>query len=631
MLIGRVGSHIVVCSEHHEIGHPVVTFADRGGFDARLEHRTDQPGIKLASHPAPGLRGETRRYRQRRRLGRQTSLDALRRGVRQVVVHFDGCRSVQHCFDVLHNQHGLSIHFMVDSDGTIYQTLDLLHCAYHAAGVNEVSVGIELQNRADALRWPNAYGGHRPKVVCRIHDDNMLAFDFTDAQYRAMSKLCGALAKILYVPVEAPGTWTTIEKPRLFRGFIGHYHVTRKKWDPGPWDFGRLFRNIGSRVFAPVPIDLSRSEEIEADDTRFASKLRSLSERSRHQGLASFPVGPLGRSRLWHGGQHLTSPHLETVRAIAHGIIVLAKLAIAPGLGSRSFVLIRHRLETERRAYTFFSLYYHLEPDVPGSREAPPWTHLDEETREELAAERTVFLWQPVDAGDPIGRVGIAGPRALRQPQIHFAIFSREDLTQVSRRSDWQVIEAIRESRFCRVEKLIDYFDRPNQGNPRDGLVDRRELLSFYRDRARAYQLRRLAVRYPAEWTPGGWDELQRMPELKSMGRQTLRRLIREQIDPTLWWNSRAAKHANLPGDGYVYAYDPLEFVAWYRTLLRKTQDARATALQVHRGKWLGVDKQKNYVLDSDSVLAMTDAEDTATGRTEVEITLEDMIDGYPE
>jgi tyrosyl-tRNA synthetase len=45
------------------------------------------------------------------------------------------------CFKVLHDARDLSVHFMLDLDGTIYQTLDLKERAWHATTSNSRSVG----------------------------------------------------------------------------------------------------------------------------------------------------------------------------------------------------------------------------------------------------------------------------------------------------------------------------------------------------------------------------------------------------------------------------------------------------------------------------------------------------------
>src|SRR5690606_1903341 len=47
---------------------------------------------------------------------------------------------------ILHDRRGLSVHFMLDIDGTIYQTLDLKERAWHATIANDRSIGIEIAN-----------------------------------------------------------------------------------------------------------------------------------------------------------------------------------------------------------------------------------------------------------------------------------------------------------------------------------------------------------------------------------------------------------------------------------------------------------------------------------------------------
>ena len=49
------------------------------------------------------------------------------------------------CQKVL-DKRGISVHFLIDNDGTIYQTLDLQHAAFHAGKVNRKSVGVEISN-----------------------------------------------------------------------------------------------------------------------------------------------------------------------------------------------------------------------------------------------------------------------------------------------------------------------------------------------------------------------------------------------------------------------------------------------------------------------------------------------------
>ena len=73
-------------------------------------------------------------------------LPLLQEKVDQFVVHFDVTGTSRQCFKVLHDQRCLSVHFMLDLDGTVYQTLDLKERAWHATTSNTRSVGIEIAN-----------------------------------------------------------------------------------------------------------------------------------------------------------------------------------------------------------------------------------------------------------------------------------------------------------------------------------------------------------------------------------------------------------------------------------------------------------------------------------------------------
>jgi hypothetical protein len=93
-----------------------------------------------------------------------TTEEEIRDAIDKVVIHYDACGSSAKCFDVLHNQRGLSCHFLIDVDGTIYQTLDARERAWHATTANDSSVGVELAhrgrwnvNRRDQLRAPSSH------------------------------------------------------------------------------------------------------------------------------------------------------------------------------------------------------------------------------------------------------------------------------------------------------------------------------------------------------------------------------------------------------------------------------------------------------------------------------------------
>ena len=74
-------------------------------------------------------------------------LPLLQSNVDQFVLHFDVAVYIsRNCFKTLQDKRDLSVHFMLDLDGTIYQTLDLKERARHATSSNNRSVGIEIAN-----------------------------------------------------------------------------------------------------------------------------------------------------------------------------------------------------------------------------------------------------------------------------------------------------------------------------------------------------------------------------------------------------------------------------------------------------------------------------------------------------
>ena len=70
-----------------------------------------------------------------------------KRNIRLFVNHWDVCLDSTRCNDVL-NKRGISVHFLIDNDGTIFQTLDMQHGAWHGSSgrVNRASVGVEISN-----------------------------------------------------------------------------------------------------------------------------------------------------------------------------------------------------------------------------------------------------------------------------------------------------------------------------------------------------------------------------------------------------------------------------------------------------------------------------------------------------
>ncbi len=146
----------MVCGQLYHTTTRVVLWTDPGGYDAyRIEPRTagqEAAAGKEAGNTVP-RRGN--RFGTRTKGLTQEEIERVRAGgwdpgtlgrvVDQFVIHFDAAGTSKRCFQVLERR-GLSVHFMLDLDGTIYQTLDAKEAAWHATIANGRSIGVEVAN-----------------------------------------------------------------------------------------------------------------------------------------------------------------------------------------------------------------------------------------------------------------------------------------------------------------------------------------------------------------------------------------------------------------------------------------------------------------------------------------------------
>src|ERR1043165_7559915 len=158
-IVRRTGDEMVVAGQFVHTGTRIVLWMDPGGYDAyRVERRfspfdssaweTSRLAVaELTSPNRYGLRrgnltaGQIEQVR-----GGGWDLPLLQQIVDQFVIHYDAAGTSRECFAVLHDLRDLSVHFMLDLDGTIYQTLDAKERAWHATSSNTRSVGIEIAN-----------------------------------------------------------------------------------------------------------------------------------------------------------------------------------------------------------------------------------------------------------------------------------------------------------------------------------------------------------------------------------------------------------------------------------------------------------------------------------------------------
>ena len=185
------------------------------------------------------------------------------------------------CFQVLQDQRGLSVQFMLDLDGTIYQTLDAKEAAWHAtvangrdrsasrsptsapmksalpipwgSGISPDSAGrIHLVNpeagKAVDTIDPSLRPSRGEKVVGTIQGQQLEQYDLTPQQYEALARLTATLCTVFPkircdYPRDEKGACIPHKLPaeqlNHYQGILGHYHVQTNKVDPGPafqWD-----------------------------------------------------------------------------------------------------------------------------------------------------------------------------------------------------------------------------------------------------------------------------------------------------------------------------------------------------------------------------------------------------------
>jgi N-acetylmuramoyl-L-alanine amidase len=295
-LAPRKGDEIVVAGQFVHTGTRVVLWMDPGGYDAyRVERRfsplnksdwdTSQAEVReLTSPNRYNLRRDNLTPEELERVrGGGWDLPTVQRVVDQFVIHFDACGTSRQCFNVLQDHRDLSVHFMLDLDGTIYQTLDVKERAWHATSSNSRSVGIEIanigaygvneknplgdwyapdSNGQTRITIPDKFGdgglrtpgfiGHparaRP-ITGIIQGQELVQYDFTQEQYRALARLTAALCHVLPkiacdYPRDGHGKLLLQKLPadelKHYQGVLGHFHIQTDKVDPGPafnWDY----------------------------------------------------------------------------------------------------------------------------------------------------------------------------------------------------------------------------------------------------------------------------------------------------------------------------------------------------------------------------------------------------------
>jgi hypothetical protein len=658
----KPSNKLVIGDQEFSIDWPTYNFRDADpGFNAYLETCTVHSGGRCGPggapyEPAKGLEGKTKRYRPRHYTEKRSP--ALAKAlVKQFVVHLDGCINAEMCWNVLHNERGLSCHFILDNDGTIYQTLDLIDCAYHACGLNETSIGIEICNRGNAALYPNDYARQNMKrdvVVCEVNHEKYVAFDFTPEQYEGMVHLGKALARYLPgIKLSYPQTsggepiWNTLDPTdttnvRLresYSGYVGHYHLTTQKWDPGPFDFKKFIGKLsGHRVFPIGLHDKGGNEKNEVPDppgdkgdrTAYAAAFQPYYDNNEFKGSGGgyYPVGPLEATRLWHGGIHLhAEPGTKILSPFAGRVVVARNRPEEGGIGSTNFVLLQHSLPVAGEQLNFFSLYYHLQHvrDSLKKENRPKW--MSNEAWLEGEPGKTIDLGsgEPVQAGEIIGRIGVAGTDPP-EGQIHWEIFAIDNhaVSKIDNGKFWTLVSGQADQRFCSNRDILDKIDI----QPKDGLLSHDEILDAYQANTdfREFTHHVIAQHY-SEWGDNpSWEASLQSAQEFAKHKAEASKLYHEQIEPGLWLTAERAQKLGMPWPPQVYTYHPVSFLMWVNQLMGSAETSsvrKATQSDYATASRSGMvdfdDKQGIAALE-----AKLDLEPPAK-----QIGLPEMVDGY--
>ena len=666
MTTHRPSGDLIIAGQRFHVDAPIVNWTEGPRWDATSEYcmpTLTDPAPPCAIDPKTGkhipygklpLGPYTQRYSTRPALrsskfggGMHPSLEATRAVIKQFVIHHDGCSSADMCFSVLQNERGLSVHFLIDNDGTIYQTIDLALMAYHASEWNTASIGVEMCNRGDAKKEPHYYdsgraGPKRDIVPCKINGNTILSFAYTPQQMDSLTRLSRALVRLLpnlpaEYPQSSPGqqSWGTLARPSTFSfsGYIGHYHLWDQKWDPGPFDFKAFCSKLRGAFCYPVfprepkklsaddkPLVPDKPDELTAD----TAELYKANEARADGGF--FPVGPWGEARLWHGGVHLTGKEGDGVFAPFAGRLVAARMGASnTPVGSVNFVLLRHDMSLGASRVRFYSLYMHMMDEMTAATPAEWMTKEGSAWAKVARSGEVVLLDEPIEAGARLGRVGKAGPADLARAQLHVEFFAPSELFTDIVNSPWTLVDGTSGGRFCDAPEINAIIDTNH-----DGMLSKQELASFYSGGGGA-QLHYMVTLHVSEWTPEpSWADALRVPkDFRRLKPAEIDQMVADQITPGLWWSPEVAAHCKLPVDGVVYHYHPVSFLGWFNQLLLDAQAAAGNNPQANASDATEVPKGITDDLADVSGTSMRSSADGDADPCNSQLTLQDMVRGF--
>ncbi|MBQ1265298.1 MAG: N-acetylmuramoyl-L-alanine amidase [Proteobacteria bacterium] len=329
----------------------------------------------------------------------RAEIDILSNHITQIAFHHDVTFSASKTFDILCKR-GISTHFDINYDGTIYQFLDCYHSAWATGDNNNMSVAIDMNNPVlPEMKESDPANGLRDIYQDKINGSLKTMLGYTDAQYESLI----ALLKAFITPIQIPGEPDWIPLPNIssncfppitdsgeiinrllknptgFVGMLGHYHCSAQKWDPGPaFDWMRVLSGLkGERNSLPLYLD--RDDHRNLSDVAGAALKNLLDKYYLNAEINDGGWYPIGTNQSWHSGIHLSATKGTSIMNMMKGKIVAVRNVKTVDLGDPSFVLVRHEREEtgtdgKPKSIYWYSLYMHLAYiDTPDDFEKIPW------------------------------------------------------------------------------------------------------------------------------------------------------------------------------------------------------------------------------------------------------------------
>jgi len=246
---------IVMFGEFWDIGTRVIKWYEKGGYNG---YDTSKKVIEVENRKTGKIKKKV--IKGKRYGGRWPRPNRKLSAIQAFMVHHTGGYLPGVCFNTLHNERRLSVQFILDDQGVIYQTLDCKEIAWHGGGQNRRSIGVECCLYPRAADNPGAYRESKCKRLglaphdagdCYIQGKTRKVFFMPRAQVDSLAFLIAgtwaAMNKKQGIDLEGAPIFPPLpdgtpsydfkESFAKHRGLLAHANTNPGKWDPAGLDF----------------------------------------------------------------------------------------------------------------------------------------------------------------------------------------------------------------------------------------------------------------------------------------------------------------------------------------------------------------------------------------------------------